>query len=42
MFDLTDRRTYIQVDNWINLIKEKGEKDVQVFLVGNKSDLCTS
>ena len=28
IFDLTDRSTYLKVDNWINLLKEKGDKDI--------------
>ena len=42
VFDLSNRKTFLQASVWINLIKEKGEKDVTMILVGNKRDLCTS
>lgn len=39
VYDMTRPETFDNVDKWFNEIREFGEKNVQLLLVGNKSDL---
>jgi Ras-related protein Rab-11A len=39
VYDITRPETFNNVDKWFNEIRENGEKNVQLLLVGNKSDL---
>jgi small GTP-binding protein len=39
VYDMTRPETFNNVDKWFNEIREYGEKNVQLILVGNKSDL---
>jgi small GTP-binding protein len=39
VYDITREDTFNNVDKWFNEIREYGEKNVQLMLVGNKSDL---
>ena len=38
VFDLTDRRTFTDLDQWINVFKETAGQAVPIVIVGNKSD----
>ena len=40
IYDITNHKTFANVDNWINELKQKGPKGMVVLLVGNKSDLA--
>ncbi len=39
VYDITRPETFNNVDKWFNEIREMGEKNVQLLLAGNKSDL---
>jgi len=39
VYDITRPESFNNVDKWFNEIREFGEKNVQLLLVGNKSDL---
>lgn len=39
MYDVTDRRSYINVRNWMSTISDTASENVAVLLVGNKIDL---
>lgn len=39
MYDVTDRRTYLNVRNWMATISDTATENVAVLLVGNKVDL---
>ena len=39
LFDLTEKKTFLSVQNWYNDLKENGPNGTTIFLVGNKSDL---
>ena len=39
IFDLTDQNSFNDLKKWIKDIKNYGEKDIQILIVGNKLDL---
>jgi len=39
VYDITNKESFLHCQNWLNELKENGDKDVIVILVGNKSDL---
>jgi Ras-related protein Rab-1A len=39
VYDISDRNTFTNIEYWVKSIREKATKDVQVALIGNKSDL---
>jgi small GTP-binding protein len=39
VYDITRPESFNNVDKWFNEIREFGEKNVQLLLIGNKSDL---
>ena len=39
VYDITNKQTFQHCENWLKEIKENGDKDVTIILVGNKSDL---
>ena len=39
MFDLTDQKSYDEISNWVENIKQIQEEDYPMILVGNKCDL---
>lgn len=39
MYDVTDKRSYLNVRNWMSTISETAKENVAVLLVGNKIDL---
>ena len=39
VYDITKYSTFANVDFWIKELKEKGNKDIIILLVGNKTDL---
>ena len=41
VYDITKYSTFANVDFWINELKQKGNKDMIILLVGNKIDLST-
>mgnify|MGYP000921756836 CR=1 FL=1 len=41
MYDVTDRRSYLNVRNWMSTISDTAAENVAVLLIGNKIDLRT-
>lgn len=41
MYDVTDKRSYINVRNWMSTIADTASENVAVLLIGNKIDLRT-
>lgn len=39
VFDVTSRRSFDEVDGWLDTIRNNTTVDIIIFLVGNKSDL---
>ncbi|KAK6331717.1 hypothetical protein TWF718_002262 [Orbilia javanica] len=39
VYDITNRDTYDGIKKWLDELKRRGEPDVTIMLVGNKSDL---
>lgn len=40
VYDITNHKTFMNVDNWVQELKQKGPKGMIVMLVGNKTDLA--
>ncbi len=40
VYDTTDSASFSNVNSWIKSIKEKGDAEVEIVLVGNKTDLA--
>ena len=40
VYDITNHKTFMNVDNWVQELKQKGPKGMVVLLVGNKTDLA--
>lgn len=38
IYDVTDSRTFENVENWYNTVTQHANEDAQIFLVGNKID----
>ncbi|KAK7684174.1 GTP-binding protein [Cerrena zonata] len=38
IYDVTDSRTFENVENWYQTVTQHANEDAQIFLVGNKSD----
>ena len=38
MYDITDRKTYLKIDNWINLISDNCNENSKIIIIGNKLD----
>ena len=39
VYDITNDNSFESVNKWLNELKESGDSDINVMLVGNKSDL---
>jgi len=39
VYDITRRDSFENVDNWLKELRENGEKNIQIMVVGNKCDL---
>lgn len=39
MYDVTDKRSYLNVRNWMSTISDTASENVAVLLIGNKIDL---
>ena len=39
VYDISQRATFENIDNWLRELHEHGEKDIQVIILGNKCDL---
>ena len=39
VYDITNKESFLHCQNWLHEIKENGDKDVIIILVGNKCDL---
>lgn len=39
MYDVTDKRSYLNVRNWMSTISDTAAENVAVLLIGNKIDL---
>ena len=39
VYDITRRETFQNIDNWWDELKEQGEPDISMILIGNKNDL---
>lgn len=42
MYDITRRKSFDNVDKWLRELREYGNSDMVIVLVGNKSDLSHS
>ena len=40
VYDITNEKSFISVQNWLNEVKEHTEPEIVIMLVGNKLDLC--
>ena len=38
MFDVTSKRSFEELEYWVRELQEKTDKEVRMFLVGNKED----
>ena len=38
VYDITDKQSFMNVENWIKSAKEELTKSVPIYLIGNKSD----
>lgn len=38
-FDVTNKQTFINLEKWLNSIKEKNDKNIPILIVGNKNDI---
>lgn len=39
VYDVTDSKSYENIDYWLKKIKEIGDQDAQLILLGNKIDM---
>ena len=39
IYDITQKQTFHNIDKWIKDIKDYGDKNISILLIGNKSDL---
>ena len=39
VYDITRKTTFQNIDDWINDLRNNGDKDMMIILIGNKSDL---
>jgi small GTP-binding protein len=39
VFDLSDYESFLQVDEWVHLVREQNEHNPDIWLVGNKCDV---
>lgn len=39
VYDITRRDTFTHIENWLNEVKENGNPDMVIMLIGNKADL---
>ena len=39
VYDITNKQSFQHCENWLHELKENGDKDVTIMLVGNKCDL---
>lgn len=39
VYDITDRRSFVDVQNWVNDVEKYGREDVVKILIGNKKDM---
>ena len=40
MYDITNYKSFQNVENWLSELKQKGPNGLVILLVGNKSDLA--
>ena len=40
VYDITKNRSFLNVENWMTELKQKGPPGMAILLVGNKSDLA--
>ena len=40
MYDITRRDTFTHIENWLAEVKENGNPDMIIMLIGNKADLA--
>ena len=40
MFDLSNKKSFDNLDSWLRDVRDNSAQDVKVFLVGNQLDLC--
>jgi len=39
VYDITDKQTFKDIDNWLSEVEKHASENVNKLLVGNKSDL---
>lgn len=42
VYDITERNSFLQIEEWVKTITENKKKEAKVILVGNKNDLIES
>ena len=40
MYDITNEKSFISVQRWLDEVKEHTEPEIVIMLVGNKLDIC--
>ena len=40
VYDITNEKSFMNVEKWISEVKEHAEPEIVLMLVGNKIDLC--
>lgn len=40
VYDISNHNSFQSVQNWMNELKQKGPKGLQIYLIGNKVDLA--
>ena len=40
VYDITDRQSFEQIDFWMNEIRQYSDENIEILLIGNKSDEC--
>jgi len=39
VYDITNKSSFESIDKWVQALKEYGDKDIAILLIGNKADL---
>jgi GTPase SAR1 family protein len=39
VYDVTDKKSFQNIDYWLNRIRENGDSAAEVILIGNKVDM---
>ena len=39
VYDITNKQSFVNIENWVKCAKEEMTKEIPIYLIGNKSDL---